>query len=169
MGFKGLIQALKSKILFFSIITYPCFVFFLFSDNVPFTSSATFRTIIFFVLTLQATCYFSLLRYSRTRTNKMYFASTAVFLAEVIKLLVTLLIIFIQRGNLKDFASFLIDNLHTNPLDALKLSVPSVLYIIQNNLVYIGMTHLESTTFQVCTWIWVLCALFILVTPVLVK
>ena len=155
MGFKGLIQALKSKILFFSTITYPCFVFFLFSDNVPFTSSATFRTIIFFVLTLQATCYFSLLRYSRTRTNKMYFASTAVFLAEVIKLLVTLLIIFIQRGNRKDFASFLIDNLHTNPLDALKLSVPSVLYIIQNNLVYIGMTHLESTTFQVCTWIWV--------------
>ena len=155
MGFKGLIQASKSKILFFSTITYPCFVFF-FSDNVPFTSSATFKTIIFFVLTLQATCYFSLLRYSRTRTNKMYFASTAVFLAEVIKLLVTLLIIFIQRGNRKDFTSFLIDNLLTNPLDTLKLSVPSVLYIIQNNLVYIGMTHLESTTFQVCTWIWVL-------------
>ena len=60
-----------------------CFV----SESQPFTSSAGFRTIIFAVLTLQATCYFSLLRYSRTRPNKMYFASTAVFLAEVIKTL----------------------------------------------------------------------------------
>lgn len=122
-----------------------CFV----SESQPFTSSAGFRTIIFAVLTLQATCYFSLLRYSRTRPNKMYFASTAVFLAEVIKLLVTLVVMFFQHGNLKDFGSFLFNGFVRNPLDTLKLSVPSVLYVFQNNLVYIAMTHLESTTFQV--------------------
>lgn len=119
------------------------------NDSAPYTSSAGFRAIIFFVLTLQATCYFSLLRYSRTRPNKMYFASTAVFLAEVIKLLVTLVVIFLQRRNVKEFGSFLLDNFLINPLDTLKLSVPSVLYIVQNNLVYIAMTHLESTTFQI--------------------
>ena len=80
----------------------------------------------------------------------MYFSSTAVFLAEVVKLLVTLMVIFFQHGNLKAFVSFLVDNLLTDPVAAIKLSVPSVLYVIQNNLVYIGMTHLESTTFQVC-------------------
>lgn len=122
-----------------------------FSETTPFTSSASFRTIIFVVLTLQATCYFSLLRYSRTRPNKMYFSSTAVFLAEVVKLLVTLMVIFFQCGNLREFVLFLINNLFTNPMATIKLSVPSVLYIVQNNLVYVAMTHLESTTFQVCT------------------
>lgn len=115
----------------------------------PFTSSALFRTIIFVVLTLQATCYFSLLRYSRTRPNKMYFSSTAVFLAEVVKLLVTLVVIFFQCGNLREFILFLINNLFTNPMATIKLSVPSVLYVVQNNLVYVAMTHLESTTFQI--------------------
>ena len=79
----------------------------------------------------------------------MYFASTAVFLAEVIKLLVTLVVIYFQHRSLKSFASFVVDNFLLNPLDMLRLSVPSVLYVIQNNLVYIAMTHLESTTFQV--------------------
>lgn len=118
-------------------------------ETTPSTSSALFRTIIFVVLTLQATCYFSLLRYSRTRPNKMYFSSTAVFLAEVVKLLVTLVVIFVQCGNLREFVLFLINNLFTNPMATIKLSVPSVLYVVQNNLVYVAMTHLESTTFQI--------------------
>ncbi|XP_068759332.1 UDP-N-acetylglucosamine transporter-like isoform X2 [Montipora capricornis] len=119
------------------------------SESSSFTSTAGFRTIIFAVLTLQATCYFSLLRYSRTRPHKMYFSSTAVFLAEVMKLLVTLVVIFLQHRNLKQLGSFLVQSFLMNPLDTLKLSVASVLYVIQNNLVYIAMTHLESTTFQV--------------------
>ena len=127
-----------------------CICVFFFSGPAPFTSSAGFRTLIFAILTLQATCYFSLLRYSRTRPNKMYFASTAVFLAEVVKLLVTLVVLLFQHGNLKDFKSSLVNNFLLNPLDTLKLTIPSVLYVIQNNLVYIAMTHLESTTFQVC-------------------
>ena len=105
--------------------------------------------IIFAILTLQATCYFSLLRYSRTRPHKMYFTSTAVFLAEVIKLLVTLVVIVFQHRNLKQLGSFLVDSFLLNPMVTLKLSLASVLYVIQNNLVYIAMTHLESTTFQV--------------------
>ncbi|XP_068759333.1 UDP-N-acetylglucosamine transporter-like isoform X3 [Montipora capricornis] len=51
--------------------------------------------------------------------------------------------------NLKQLGSFLVQSFLMNPLDTLKLSVASVLYVIQNNLVYIAMTHLESTTFQV--------------------
>lgn len=137
-----------------------CFRYYI-SETTPFTSSALFRTIIFVVLTLQATCYFSLLRYSRTRPNKMYFSSTAVFLAEVVKLLVTLVVIFFQCGNLREFVLFLVNNLLTNPMATIKLSVPSVLYVIQNNLVYIAMTHLESTTFQVCSSLWLVSLRFV--------
>ncbi|XP_027039543.1 CMP-sialic acid transporter-like [Pocillopora damicornis] len=118
-------------------------------DTVPFTSSTLFRVLIFVVLTLQATCYFSLLRYSRTRSNKMYFTSTAVFLAEVVKLFTTLVVIFFQCGNVKAFTSYLIDNLFVDHKATFRLSVPSLLYVVQNNLVYIAMTHLESTTFQI--------------------
>lgn len=119
------------------------------SEGPSFTSTGGFRMIIFAILTLQATCYFSLLRYSRTRPHKMYFTSTAVFLAEVIKLLVTLVVIVFQHRNLKQLGSFLVDSFLLNPMVTLKLSLASVLYVIQNNLVYIAMTHLESTTFQV--------------------
>ena len=125
------------------------FIFTCVSDTVPFTSSTLFRVLIFVVLTLQATCYFSLLRYSRTRSNKMYFTSTAVFLAEVVKLFTTLVVIFFQCGNVKAFTSYLIDNLFVDHKATFRLSVPSLLYVVQNNLVYIAMTHLESTTFQV--------------------
>ena len=80
----------------------------------------------------------------------MYFSSTAVFLAEVVKLFVTLVVIFFQCGNLREFVLYLVKNVLTNPMATIKLSIPSVLYVVQNNLVYVAMTHLESTTFQVC-------------------
>ena len=79
----------------------------------------------------------------------MYFTSTAVFLAEVVKLFTTLVVIFFQCGNVKAFTSYLIDNLFVDHKATFRLSVPSLLYVVQNNLVYIAMTHLESTTFQV--------------------
>ena len=79
----------------------------------------------------------------------MYFTSTAVFLAEVVKLFTTLVVIFFQCGNVKAFTAYLIDNLFVDHKATFRLSVPSLLYVVQNNLVYIAMTHLESTTFQV--------------------
>ena len=76
-----------------------------------FTSSTLFLVLIFVILTLQATCYFSLLRYSRTRSNKIYFTSMAVLLAEVVKLFTMLVAIFFQCGNVKAFTLYLIANL----------------------------------------------------------
>jgi UDP-sugar transporter A1/2/3 len=35
------------------------------------------------------------------------------------------------------------------PLDTLKLSIPALLYTIQNNLIYVALENLEATTFQV--------------------
>lgn len=66
------------------------------SDTMSFTSSTLFLVLIFVIWTLQATCYFSLLRYSRTWSNKIYFTSMAVLLAEVVKLFTMLVAIFFQ-------------------------------------------------------------------------
>ena len=116
-----------------------------------FTSSTLFLVLIFVILTLQATCYFSLLRYSRTRSNKIYFTSMAVLLAEVVKLFTMLVAIFFQCGNVKAFTLYLIANLFVDHKATFLLSVPFLWYVVQKNLVYSAMMHLDlkSTTFQV--------------------
>lgn len=94
------------------------------SDTMSFTSSMLFLVLIFVILTLQATCYFSLLRYSRTWSNKLYFTSMAVLLAEVVKLFTMLMVIFFQRGNVKAFTSYLTANLFVGHKATFGLSVP---------------------------------------------
>lgn len=124
------------------------FLFLLFSESM--TSPAfSFKAIIFIVLTLQASCYFLLLGYSRRRPGNMYFSSTVVFVTEIVKLFVSLTVIFFQRKTPKDFLPFLTHSLLAKPLESIKLLVPSLLYIMQNNLIYIAMSHLDVVTFQV--------------------
>jgi UDP-sugar transporter A1/2/3 len=36
------------------------------------------------------------------------------------------------------------------PVEMLKLSVPSFLYTVQNNLLYLALTNLDAATYQVC-------------------
>ena len=41
------------------------------------------------------------------------------------------------------------DEVFSQPLEILKLSVPSFLYTVQNNLLYYALSHLDAATFQV--------------------
>ena len=79
----------------------------------------------------------------------MYFTSTAVFLTELLKLLISLLVVLVQLGNFSQFLQFIDSEIIRKPMDLARLMVPSVLYMIQNNLLYVAMTHLEAVTFQV--------------------
>ena len=79
----------------------------------------------------------------------MYFSSTAVFLSEFTKLLASLGIVMLQQGSVTTFAQFMDSEIIGKPLDSARLMVPSLLYMIQNNLLYVAMTHLEAVTFQV--------------------
>merc|ERR1711865_667071 len=36
------------------------------------------------------------------------------------------------------------------PMEVVKLSVPSLLYIVQNNLLYYALSNLDATPYQVC-------------------
>lgn len=36
------------------------------------------------------------------------------------------------------------------PDQMLKMSVPSFLYVVQNNLLYLALTNLDAATYQVC-------------------
>ena len=103
------------------------------------------------VLVLQNTALVLTMRYSRTvTTGPLYLASTAVVLTELVKFIICVSMIF--RSNDFDTARTL-TVLKTEVIDkrmeTLRLSVPSVLYTIQNNLLYIALSHLNAATFQV--------------------
>lgn len=85
----------------------------------------------------------------------LYFIITlfiAVFMAELTKLLICLGLVFLEVG--KDSGRF-VQNLYTtiiqNYVDTIKICVPSMVYVIQNNLLYVSASHLDAATYQVGT------------------
>jgi hypothetical protein len=92
-----------------------------------------------------------LMRHSRTSHPKdqpMYLASTAVFVMEVMKLIICCLVIAYQSGG--NLISELNTHILQSPVEMAKLSVPSFLYTVQNNLLYLALTNLDAATYQVC-------------------
>lgn len=95
-----------------------------------------------------------LMRFSRTQQTPgepLYLASTAVFLMECMKLLICLFVIAYQAGQAgESLLGELNQHIIHSPMEILKLCVPSLLYTIQNNLLYLALTNLDAATYQVC-------------------
>jgi hypothetical protein len=92
-----------------------------------------------------------LMRYSRTNhdaAQPLYLASTAVFIMEVMKLVICCGVIAYQSGG--NLLGELNKHVVNAPVEMLKLSVPSFLYTVQNNLLYLALTNLDAATYQVC-------------------
>lgn len=86
--------------------------------------------------------------------GKRYFPSTAVFLNEVLKLIISTSIVFYTNWkspapNNPSSLSFrrFFGSLNTG--DSLKLAIPAVLYTFQNTLQYVAVSNLDAATFQV--------------------
>ncbi|ESN90146.1 hypothetical protein HELRODRAFT_194657 [Helobdella robusta] len=100
-------------------------------------------------LTLQNVALIIAMRYSRMRHGDKYIMTTAVVAAETLKFVSCLLIILIQEGSYSGWVRHLHTNIIKQPLDCLKISVPGIIYMVQNNLLYIAVANLEAATFQV--------------------
>lgn len=104
------------------------------------------------VLIIQNTALVLVMRYSRTVTvnGEKYLASTAVVLAELLKLSVCTVMVFqgVDWDISKGLTTLYVEIIQKKG-ETLKVSVPSVLYTIQNNLLYIALTYLDAATFQV--------------------
>mmetsp|Transcript_25138 Transcript_25138/g.41439 ORF Transcript_25138/g.41439 Transcript_25138/m.41439 type:complete len:393 (+) Transcript_25138:219-1397(+) len=94
-----------------------------------------------------------LMRYSRTRhgnDGELYLASTAVFMMEVMKFCLCLGVVFYQGDcSIPALRSELYKHVWASPHDLIKLCVPSFLYTIQNNLLYLALTNLDAASYQV--------------------
>lgn len=76
--------------------------------------------------------------------------SLAVLMSELVKLLTCLWLVFREEGRtvakLKEAVN---SQIIKQPYDTLKVCVPSMIYVIQNNLLYVAASHLDAATYQV--------------------
>ncbi|XP_059615009.1 UDP-N-acetylglucosamine transporter isoform X1 [Phlebotomus argentipes] len=110
----------------------------------------TLKYVSLITLTLQNAVLGLSMRYSRTRAGDLFLSSTAVVMSEVVKLFTCLVLVFLEEG--KEFSKFqaaLHRTIVKQPIDTLKVCVPSFVYIIQNNLLYVSASHLDAATYQV--------------------
>lgn len=102
------------------------------------------------VLVFQNTALVLTLRYSRTVEGEIYLASTAVVLTELLKFAVCFCMVFYDNQlDLGSTLGLLKSEIVDNYTETIKVSVPSILYTIQNNLLYVALTYLDAATFQV--------------------
>ncbi|TPP64326.1 UDP-N-acetylglucosamine transporter [Fasciola gigantica] len=101
-------------------------------------------------LTIQNTAVIMVTRYSRARGGDMYFASTAVVMSEVVKLITCFLLVFMEENfSFSAFRTNLKTNIVQDPWDCLLVSVPGVVYTVQNNLLFVGYSYLPAVSFQI--------------------
>jgi UDP-sugar transporter A1/2/3 len=104
------------------------------------------------VLVVQNSTLVLMMRYSRIVQKPgqtMYIASTAVFLAEVLKIIACLIVMRHQQGTWDRFSNMVKREILGKPGETLKMLIPSGLYALQNNLLYVALSNLEAATFQV--------------------
>ncbi|XP_076860178.1 UDP-galactose translocator [Brachyhypopomus gauderio] len=102
------------------------------------------------VLVIQNASLILSIRYVRTLPGDRFFTTSAVVMAEILKVFTCLIILLVQRrGNIRDFVALLYDSIVVQYWDTLKLAVPSLIYTLQNNLQYVAISNLPAATFQV--------------------
>ena len=99
-------------------------------------------------LTVQNAALSLTMRKARTQEDK-FLASTAVIISEVIKILTCLGVIALDEGSFDSLCLSIKTHILDKPKETLKVAVPSIVYYIQNNLIYVGATHLDAATGQV--------------------
>lgn len=99
-------------------------------------------------LTVQNAALNLTMRGARTQTEQ-FSTSVAVTVAEFLKLLTCLALTWYEESTIDGAIRSIKSNIVFNYMDTLKVAVPSFLYYVQNNLLYVGSTHLDAATSQV--------------------
>jgi solute carrier family 35 (UDP-sugar transporter), member A1/2/3 len=113
----------------------------------------TVKWVALFTLVIQNSALVLFMRYSRIllSSTELYSTSTAVVCAECLKFVVSIILslIFDVNGSIVDFISLIRSEFIEKWKEVLLLSIPSGLYVLQNNLQYIASSNLPADVFQV--------------------
>ncbi|KAI8970187.1 nucleotide-sugar transporter-domain-containing protein [Mycotypha africana] len=107
------------------------------------------------ILVVQNSALILMMRYTRANVqqDKLYLASTAVVMSEVIKTVTCLFVLYFSpaapKRSLRRLCKLLNRELILKWRETAKLAFPAVLYLIQNNLQYVAASNLDAATFQV--------------------
>ncbi|XP_060525600.1 UDP-N-acetylglucosamine transporter isoform X3 [Cylas formicarius] len=112
-------------------------------------SNNTLKYVSLITLTLQNAILGLSMRYARTRDGDMFFSSTAVLMSEVVKFVTCVAIVYVEAGGVAKLIDTIDKQLIKQPMDTLKVCVPSFVYLVQNNLLYVSASHLDAATYQV--------------------
>ncbi|XP_006821821.1 CMP-sialic acid transporter-like [Saccoglossus kowalevskii] len=113
------------------------------------TVSVRFKLYALTVMTINAAGYILLLRYTRTVDGPMYFSTTTVVMTEVFKLLSSICMLFSMHRSLSATVTDIYRNVFCNPMDSFKMCIPSIIYMVQNNLAFVALSNLDAGTYQV--------------------
>nr|XP_029541966.1 UDP-N-acetylglucosamine transporter-like isoform X2 [Oncorhynchus nerka] len=114
--------------------------------------SSRLKYLSLWVLVFQTTFLVLTMRYSRTLQGDgpRYLASSAVVVAELMKIITCVLLIFKEHSyNVRALNSILRQEITHKPKETLKLAIPSGIYTLQNNLLYVALSNLDAATYQV--------------------
>ncbi|XP_053599655.1 UDP-N-acetylglucosamine transporter isoform X2 [Plodia interpunctella] len=101
-------------------------------------------------LTLQNATLGLSMRYARTRQGvEMFSSAAAVVMTEIFKLVICLLLVMQESGSVNKGLRTMYATVILNFKDTLRVCVPSFLYIVQNNLLYVSASNLDAATYQV--------------------
>mmetsp|Transcript_33459 Transcript_33459/g.50474 ORF Transcript_33459/g.50474 Transcript_33459/m.50474 type:complete len:372 (+) Transcript_33459:139-1254(+) len=110
---------------------------------------SSFKLLLLVLMVLQNSSAVLLGRYARTSVTKdeLFNVNHLVLVTEVAKLILSSILEFQStNGNLLKSVK---ENILDRPLSALKISVPALLYLIQNTLLYVALSNLTAPIFQV--------------------
>ena len=87
------------------------------------------------VLTVQNAAVGLSMRYARIRPGELFLSSTVVVMSELVKLFTCLLIVFKEGDSSLGKVKIAIhEQIIRQPKDTLKVCIPSLIYVVQNNL-----------------------------------
>ncbi|CAM9863081.1 unnamed protein product [Choristocarpus tenellus] len=110
------------------------------------------RVAVLVTLVVQNSALALFMRYSRASSDAsdgpIYASTTAVVMAELVKMILSFLLQYKADGSLKALRNTFHEDVLSKPLDVLKMAVPACLYVVQNNLAYVAVSNLDGPTYQ---------------------
>jgi len=119
------------------------------SKSIMNTNSGTFKLFLLGLMVLQNSSVVLVGRYSRDSQSAeaLYVVNHLILLTEALKFFFSNCLEFYTTGG--KLGTSIKENIIDVPLDALKIIVPSLLYLCQNSLLYVALSNLTAPMFQV--------------------
>lgn len=91
------------------------------------------------------------MRYARTYSTEKYESTTAVVLGEVMKIIMSFLLMVNDQSSVKKAITTIYKQASENKREVVFQAVPALLYTMQNVFMYVAISNLDAGIFQICT------------------